>query len=102
KALCARGLDVLAHEVATGALLGRAEVCRLRVEVAEALVMFGRHHHVLLPGAACEARPLARGCGLRLELPGYLCVLGGGDTLHLHHPLVATEHAVEAPVYEHA
>jgi acetyl esterase/lipase len=54
------------------------------------------------PACLGEFGPIARGVGLGLEAFGELLVLGDGDAFVLHHPLVAPEHAVEAPVDEHA
>ena len=44
-------VDVFPHEIATWAALGRTIVREFGIEVTEALVMLGGHHHVLHSGA---------------------------------------------------
>src|SRR5258708_33306425 len=64
--------------------------------------MLRSHHHVLLPCLFGELGPGARGIGLRLETFGEWLVIAYGNALVFHHPFVAAEHAVQAPVDEHA
>ncbi len=98
----AAGLDVLAHQVAARAALDGVVVGLLRVPQAEALVVLGGHHHVLHAGLLGQARPLARRARLGLPRVGQLLVLRDRDALAVHHPLVAAELRVQAPVDEHA
>ena len=74
----ARGLHILADQIPARTLLGRAVVSQLCVEIAEAFMVLGGHHHVFLPGLPGELRPLARGVGLGLELFGELSYSGIG------------------------
>ena len=64
--------------------------------------MLGGHHHVLLAGALGQPRPLARGVGLGLEVLGQQLILRQRNPFVLLRPLMLADHAVEAPVNEHA
>ena len=101
-ALGAGGIDVLLDEVAAGALFGRAVIGEFGIEVAEALVVLGGHHHVFLAGSLGQFGPIASGVRPGLEAFGELFVLGDGNAFVLHDPLVASQDAVQAPVDEHA
>src|SRR5258708_27366501 len=85
-----------------GALFWGAVVGELGVEIAETFVMLRSHHHVFLPCLFGELGPGARGIRLRLETFGEWLVIAYGNALVFHHPFVAAEHAVQAPVDEHA
>ena len=102
QAFGASRLDVLLHQVAPAGLFRRAIIRVFRIEQAETLVVLGGHHHVLLPGAFGEPRPLPGDVRLRVEALGELHVLGKRNRLLLQHPLAAAQHAVQAPVNEHA
>ncbi len=65
------------------------------------MVLRGQYH-VLLSGASGEASPLARGAGFRREVLRQNFILRNGNALGFHHPLLVANHAVEAPVDEHA
>ena len=98
----ARGIDILAHQITTGSLLGRTIVGQLRIEIAEAFMMLGRHHHVLHARAFGQLRPRARGVWDGLEIRRQLLVFTDRDAFVFHHPFVTAERAVEAPVNKHA
>src|SRR6266478_1160997 len=102
QAFGARGFDVFTNEIAAGSLFWSAVVGELGVKVAEAFVMLGSHHHVFLPGLFGEPGPSTRGIWFRLEALGELLVFGYGNAFVFHHPFVAAEHAVQAPMDEHA
>ena len=102
EAFGAGGFDELADEVAPGALLHGVVVGELGVPHAEAFVVLGGHHHVLLSGAFGEAGPLAGGVGFRREVLGEDFILRNGNALGFHDPLLVADDAVEAPVDEHA
>src|SRR5712692_8795563 len=85
----ARGFDIFTNEVAAWSLFRSAVVGELGVEVAEAFVMLGSHHHVFLPGLFGELGPSARGIGFWLEALGQLLVFGYGNAFVFHHPFVA-------------
>src|SRR5579859_594364 len=70
--------------------------------MAEALMVLAGHHHVLHAGLFSELGPIACRIRLRLELLSQLLVFRNRDALHFHGPLVAAEHAIKAPVDEHA
>src|SRR2546428_13953174 len=57
----ARALDVFAHKIASGSLLGRAIIGKLGIKVTEAFVMLRGHHHVLHAGAPGQLSPGAGG-----------------------------------------
>src|SRR5713101_6413235 len=90
------------NEVAARALLWRAVVGELGVKVAETFVMLGSQHHIFLAGLFGELGPGPRGIWFGLEALGELLIVGYGNAFVLHHPLVATEHAVQTPMDEHA
>ena len=102
EALGARGVDILPHQIPAGTLLGRAVVGQLGVEVAEALMVLGGHHHVFLPGDFSQLGPIASGIRLGLEELGLLLVFRHRNTFLFHRPFVTAEGAVQAPVDEHA
>src|SRR6266851_3048659 len=102
QAFGAGGVDILADEIALGSLLGGAVVGELGVEVAEALVVLGRHDHVLHAGGLGEFGPGAREARLGVELFVQRQVLDDRDCLGLHGPLVPAILAIEAEVDEHA
>ncbi len=102
QAFRAGGFDVFTNEIAAGSLFWGAVFGQLGVEVAEAFVMLGSHHHVFLPGLFGEPGPSTRGIWFRLEALGELLVFGYGNAFVFHHPFVAAEHAVQAPMDEHA
>ena len=102
QAFGAGGFNEFADQIAAGPLLHGVVVGELGVPVAEALVVLGGHHHVLLAGALGQARPVARGVGLGMEVLGQDLVLRNGNALVLLGPLVLADDAVEPPVDEHA
>jgi hypothetical protein len=102
KTFGADGFDVFLHQVAAGTLLGRAVIGQLGVEVAEAFMVLGGHHHVFLPGDFGQLGPIARGVGFGLEELGLLFVFRHRNAFLFHRPFVAAEGAVQAPVDEHA
>ncbi len=65
--------------------------------MAKALVVLGGHHHVLLAGALGQARPVAGGVGLGVEVLGEDFVLRNGDAFDLLGPLVLADHASRGP-----
>ena len=65
-------------------------------------MVFGGHHHVLLPGLFGELRPVARGIGFGLELFCEKLVFFNRNRFVFHGPFVAAQNAVESPVNEHA
>src|SRR5258708_39324911 len=85
-----------------GALFWGAVVGEVGVEITKAFVMLRSHHHVFLPCLFGELGPGARGIGLRLETFGEWLVIAYGNGLLFHPPFVAAQHAVAAPVHEHA
>lgn len=97
-----RGFHVFGNKVAARGLFRGAVVGELGIEVAEAFVMLGGHHHVLHAGRFGELGPRAGSMGLGVELLGQLLVLSNGNAFFFHGPLVASQLAVEAEVNEHA
>src|SRR5208337_2590839 len=87
---------------ATRSLLRRAIVGQFSIPIAEAFMVLGCHHHVLLACLLGQLGPSPRSIGLRLENLGQLLVLEDREPLHLHGPLMMTNHAVKAPVNKHA
>src|SRR6267154_5613347 len=102
QAFRASSFDVFMNEIAAGALLCRAVVGELGVEVAETLVMLGSQHHIFLAGLFGKLGPGASGIWFGLESLGELLVIGDGNAFVLHDPFVTAEHAVQAPMNEHA
>src|SRR5258708_865225 len=68
QAFGAHRLNIFSYQVATWTLLRSAIVGSLGVEVAEAFVMLGGHHHIFLSGLLGQLGPCARSIGLGLEL----------------------------------
>ena len=87
--------------VAAAGAFGGTVIRQLGIEEAEAFVVLGGEHHVLLAGPFGEFGPLPRNSGLRREALGQLLIFGDGDGLLLQHPFAAFQHAVEAPMDEH-
>ena len=100
--LGAGGVYVFGHQIATARLLGHAVVGVLGIKEAKALVVFGGHDHVLHAGLFGEFGPGAGGADFGLEAAGESFVLGDGNALQFHHPLVPADNAVEAPVHKEA
>jgi len=69
--------------------------------MAEAFVMLGGHHHVLLTGGLREFGPIAGGKRLGFELFGELLVFLNRKALLFHSPFVASVDAIQAPVDKH-
>ena len=100
--LFAGSFHILPDQVPAGTLFGGTIICGFRIEMAEALVMFGGHHHVAHAGFASDFGPFARRVRLRLELLGEGLVFGNRDAFVFHHPFVAGQKAIKAPMNEHA
>src|SRR5256885_3227984 len=102
QALCARSIHKLSDQIATCSLPRSAVVGEFRVEVAEAFMVLGRHHHILLSGLLGQPSPIARGVWFGIEVLGKLFVLRYGHAFHFHRPLMPPDHAVKSPVDEHS
>ena len=101
QSLRASRIHKLAHQVAAWPLLGGAVVGQLGVPVAEALMVLGCHHHVLLSRGFGQPRPVPRRVRPGMELLGQQLVLRNRDAFHFLGPLVLAKHRIQSPVNEH-
>src|SRR5580698_2928718 len=100
--LGSRSFNILANHISPGSLLRSTVAGQLRIEIAEALMMLGSHHHVFHASLFGQVRPRARRIQRRPKSNCVRYIFIYRDGLVLHDPFMPLYCAVDAEVNEHA
>src|SRR5207249_3939507 len=93
---------VLFNQVPASSLFGGAIIGELAVELAKSLMVLGGHHHVSHTCLLGQLGPCAGGIWFWIKALRERRIFGHRDPFVLHDPLVTAQHAIEAPMDEHA